>query len=64
METTSLTVGGFSQPAVVRGLIDQAGSTEIGLTQRFLWIFPRPAYSRFSTLAEVDMDFTDNVGRC
>ena len=37
METTNLTVGGFSQPPVVRGLIDQGGSTEIGLTQRFLW---------------------------
>ena len=43
METTNLTVGGFSQPAVARSLIDQAGSTEIGLAQRFLAVDFPPA---------------------
>lgn len=53
MDSTCLTVGGFSQPTVARTLIEQCGSAEIGLTQRFLWIFQKPAYARFSTLEEV-----------
>ena len=63
METTSFTVGGFSQPTVARSLIEQARSTEIGLTQRFLWVFPRPAYSRFHSLEAVDSQFTDYIGK-
>lgn len=31
METTSLTVGGFSQPSVAWTLVEQAGSIETGL---------------------------------
>ena len=62
METTCFTVGGFSQPSVARSLIEQSGSAEIGLTQRFLWMFPRPAYSRFCTLEAVDTQFTENIG--
>ena len=33
---TALTVGGFNQPPVARTLIEQSGSAEIGLSQRFL----------------------------
>lgn len=62
MERTFFTVGGFSQPTVASSLIEQAGSTEIGLTQRFLWIFPRPAYSRFYNLEAVDSNFTEKIG--
>ena len=64
MESTSLTIGGFSQPSVARALIEQSGSTEIGLAQRILWIFPQPTYSRFSTLKPVDKTFTENLGKC
>ena len=54
MESTCLTVGGFSQPSVARVLIGQSGSAEVGLSQRFLWLFPQPSYSRFGTLEAVD----------
>ena len=62
MEKTYLTVGGFSQPSVARPMIEQSTSAEVGLTQRFLWIFPRPTYSCFHTLQEVDEDFTRGIG--
>ena len=62
MESTALTVGGFSQPPVARTLIEQSGSAEIGLSQRFLWLFPQPSYSRFHTLESVDTDFTESLG--
>ena len=63
MENTCLTVGGFSQPSVAWSLIEQGSSAEVGLTQRFLWSFPRPTYSRFCTLEEVDERFTDRIGK-
>ena len=63
MDTTSLTVGGFSQPSVARTLIEQSASAEIGLTQRFLWCFPKPSYSKFSTLEKVDEEFTQKLGK-
>ena len=62
METTSLTVGGFSHPGVARTLIEQPGSIETGLTQRFLWSFPKPSYARFGTLEAVDEHFTELLG--
>ncbi len=62
MDSTCLTVGGFSQPSFARVLIEQNGSAEIGLSQRILWLFPQPAYSRFCTLESVDTDFTDGLG--
>lgn len=36
IESASLTVGGFSPRSVARALIEQPGSTEIGLAQRIL----------------------------
>lgn len=61
MDNTCLTVGGFGQPSVARLLIEQSGSAEIGLSQRFLWMFPQPAYSRFHALEAVDKQFTQNI---
>lgn len=61
MENTCLTVGGFSQPSVARSLIEQSTSAEVGLTQRFLWNFTKPTYSRFCTLEEVDQQFTNRI---
>jgi len=63
MESTSLTVGGFSQPSVGRALIEQSGSAEVGLAQCFLWIFPLQTYSYFDTLKPVDGQFTENIGK-
>lgn len=62
MESTSLTVGGFSQPAVARSIIEQPGSSEIGLAQRILWLFPKPAYAKFSSLESVNQEFSDKLG--
>ena len=62
MESTNLTIGGFSQPAVARSLIEQSGSSEIGLAQRILWIFPKPSYAKFSTLEAVEENFVDALG--
>ena len=42
MSTTSLTVGGFNQLSVARNLIELPGNAEKGLSQRFLWLFPKP----------------------
>lgn len=62
MESTCLTIGGFSQPAIARSLIEQSGSSEIGLAQRILWMFPKPSYSKFSSLEAVQQDFSDALG--
>ena len=63
MDSTCLTVGGFCQPSVARALIEQSDSAEIGLSQRFLWLFPQPTYARFHTLESVDTDFMDKLGK-
>ena len=62
MESTCLTVGGFSQPCVVRTLIEQPDGAGIGLSQRFLWLFPKPSYARYKTLEAVDEQFSDSLG--
>ena len=62
MERTSLVVGGFTQPIVARTMIEQPGSTEKGLAQRFLWIFPQPVFSEFSELEPIDETFTELLG--
>jgi len=63
MERTSLVVGGFTQPIVAKSMIEQPGSTEKGLAQRFLWIFPHPVFEEFSQLEPIDDTFTDLVGQ-
>ncbi len=60
MDSTWLTVGGFSQPPLAHGLLEQSGSTKIRLSQRFLWMFP---WSRFNTLEGVDKHFTDGLSK-
>jgi len=63
MERTSLIVGGFTQPVVARQMIEQPGSTEKGIAQRFLWLFPKPVFEEFSTLEPIDEDFTKNLSK-
>ena len=63
MDSTCLTVGGFSQPSVARVIIEQSGSAEIGLSQRFLWMFPQPTYSKFNNLEPINQTFTDKLGK-
>lgn len=64
MECTGLTVGGFTQPSVARTLIEQHGSSEKGLCQRFLWVFPRPVFAKFTSLEPVHPEFTEAIGMC
>jgi hypothetical protein len=61
MECTGLTVGGFTQPSVARTLIEQHGSSEKGLCQRFLWVFPRPVFAKFTSLEPVHPEFTEAI---
>ena len=63
MQRTSLTVGGFNQPGVARNLIELPGNAEKGLSQRFLWLFPRPVYSQFDSLEPIDKKFTGKIGK-
>ena len=63
MSTTSLTVGGFNQPSVARNLIELPGNAEKGLSQRFLWLFPKPVYSQFNTLEPIEKEFTGKIGK-
>ena len=60
----SLTVGGFNQPAVARTLIELPGNAEKGLSQRFLWLYPKPIYGKFETLEPVREDFIETIGEC
>ena len=62
MDQTSLTVGGFTQPAVARSLIELPSNIEKGLTTRFLWIFPKPCYAKFESLEPVNEEFTTALG--
>ena len=63
MRRTSLTVGGFNQPAVARSLIELPGNAEKGLSQRFLWLFPKPVYGKFDTLEPINKEFTAKIGK-
>lgn len=62
MPSTSLTVGGFNQPSVVRNLIELPVNAEKGLSQRFLWLFPKPVYCSFDSLEPIDKAFTTKIG--
>ena len=57
-----LTVGGFTQPAVARSLIELPSNIEKGLSTRFLWIFPKPCYAKFESLEPVNEDFSSALG--
>jgi len=62
MNQTSLTVGGFNQPSVARNLIELPGNAEKGLSQRFLWLTPKPVYNNFASLGKVDKEFVNKIG--
>ena len=62
MEATRLIVGGFNQPAVARCLIELPRNAEKGLSQRFLWLFPKSVYANRSELEPIDKKFYDTTG--
>ena len=61
MDRTALSVGGFTQPAVARTLIEQQSSADKGLCQRCLWIFPKPVFSKFHCLEPISEEFSDSI---
>ena len=61
MTSTRLTIGGFTQAGVARNLIDMPSNSEKGLTHRFLWLFPKPLFGKFSCLHELDPTFTEEL---
>lgn len=61
MTSTNLTVGGLTQPAVARSMIEQPSNSEKGLSSRFLWFFPEVLYGTFDDLGEVDQEFVDKL---
>ena len=61
MSSTQLTVGGFTQPGVARGLIEMPANSEKGFSHRFLWFFPNPLFEKFSSLGEVDREFVHKM---
>ena len=63
MASTNLTLGGFTQPAVARSMIELPANAEKGLSQRFIWTFPKPTYAEFETLEPVDPTFSSAVGK-
>ena len=63
MKSTSLTVGGFTQPGVARSLIEMPANSDKGLSHRFLWIFPNPLFEKFSELGEVDHTFIEKISK-
>ena len=62
MNTTRLTVGGFTQPSVARNLIDIPSNTDKGFSHRFLWTFPPPLFGKFENLGCVSQMFVDALG--
>ena len=62
MERTELTVGGVTQPNVAKSLIESPWSVEKGLTQRFLWFFPKTSFAKFETLEMIDDEFSEYLG--
>ena len=62
MERTALTVGGFTQPVVARGVIELQASIEKGLTQRFLWLCRNPSFGKMESLELIDESFVSYLG--
>lgn len=62
MSSTNLTLVGFTQPNVARSLIKNTSNIEKGLSQRFIWMFPKPTYAEFQSLQSVNSTFTQELG--
>ena len=62
MTKTGLTLGGFIQPSIVKGILEQPSNAEKGLCQRFLWFTPKPTPVPFDQLEKTDRDFSASIG--
>lgn len=61
MARTALTVGGFTQPASAKKLIEQPADT--GFAQRFLWMVAEPTYSDFEKLEAPNEEFCQYMSK-
>lgn len=43
--------------------METPGNAEKGISQRFLWLIPKPVYSKFDSLQPTDKDFVANIGK-
>ena len=64
MSLTRLTIGGFTQAGTARSLIQMPVNSEKRLSHRFLWLFPKPPYGKFSSLEKIDEVFTTALSKC
>ena len=48
---------------LLHALIELPGNSEKGLSQRFLWMFPKPIYGQFATLEPIDKIFREKIGK-
>ena len=62
MDHTGLTVAGFIQANVARGLIESMPNVEKGLSQRFHWLITKPNPVKFADLQSADTGFSDAIG--
>ena len=46
---------------MAKGLIELSASYEKGLTQRFLWLFPKPSFAKFDMLETIDETFSEHL---
>ena len=53
----------FTQPTVARSIIELPANAEKGLSQQFIWTFPKPTYADFETLEPVDASFSSALGK-
>ena len=63
MNSTNLTVGGFTQPAIARNIIEIPSNSEKGLSHHFIWVFPKPLYQEFSELGKTNQTFIQRLGK-
>ena len=63
MQSTRLTIGVFTQPAVARSIIEQPTNADKGLSHRFMWLFPNPFYGKFNSLGTIQKEFQHNIGK-
>ena len=61
MEYTGLTIGGFTQVNVAKGLIESISNVEKGLSQRFHWLIPKPNPIKFADLKTMK-EFSESIG--
>jgi len=63
MMKTGLTMGGFTQPSVANSLVESPQAIEMGMVLRFLWIFPKPIYSKFTKLQRTNQSFVEYLSK-